>query len=353
MSDAKYRKAYYDPANPGSYGGVETLWREVGGKKKDVEEWLKTQDTYTLHRPAKKRYKHNKIQVAGIDDQFEADLVDLQGIAKSNSNYKHLLTVIDSLSKYAWAIPIKDKTGISILNGFKQIFKTRKPRKLRTDSGKEFLNSQVQNYLKKENVIFFTSKNETKCAFVERFNRTLKSKMWRYFTATRQERYLDVLQNFVDAYNQTVHSTTGSKPADVSPYNAETVWRKVYKYKKSIKRKLPKLKQNTLVRITKSKNIFAKGYRPNWTSEIFKIKKIKKSKEPSYSLVDLKGEDILGTFLEPEVQQAYKEETQTYKIRKVVRHRGKGRAKETLVLWEGFPDKYKRWIPHRDLTKYQ
>ena len=177
--------------------------------------------------------------------------------------------------------------------------------------------------------------------------------MWRYFTATRQERYLDVLQNFVDAYNQTVHSTTGFKPAEVNAYNAETVWRNVYDYKNPAKRKKPKLKPDTLVRISKDKNIFAKGYRPNWTSEIFKIKKVKRTKEPSYSLVDLKGEDILGTFLEPELQKASKEETQTYKIRKVIRHRGKGRNKETLVLWEGFPDKYKRWIPHQDLSKYQ
>jgi len=346
-----YRQVYYDPSRPGSYGGVKALWKAVGGKKKDVEEWLKTQDTYTLHRPSRKRYKHNQIQVAGINDQFEADLVDLQGLAKSNNNYKYLLTVIDALSKYAWAIPLKDKTGSSVLQGFKDIFKDRKPRKLRTDAGKEFLNAQVQNYLKKEGVIFFTSKSDTKCAMVERFNRTLKSRMWRYFTATRQERYLDVLQHLVDSYNNTTHTTTGSKPVEVTPYNAEKVWRRMYGNPK--KRKLPKLKVNSMVRIVKEKNVFAKGYRPNWTSEIFKIKRVKRTKEPSYTLMDLNGEDILGSFLEAELQAASKEETQTYKVRKVLRHRGKGRSKESLVLWEGFPDKYKRWIPYHDLAKYQ
>ena len=101
-----------------------------------------------------------------------------------------------------------------------------------------------------------------------------------------------------------------------------------------------------LVRIAKENNVFAKGYRPNWTSEIFKIKTVKSTKEPSYTLTDLHGEDILGSFLEPELQAVSEEETQTYKVRKVLRHRGRGRNKESLVLWEGFPDKYKRWIPH-------
>ena len=348
---SKFRQVYYDPSRPGSYGGVKALWKEVGGKKKEVEDWLKTQDTYTLHRPAQKRYKHNRIRVAGIDDQFEADLVDLQGLAKSNNHYKYLLTVIDALSKYAWAIPLKDKTGSSVLRGFKDIFKDRKPRKLRTDAGKEFLNAPVQNYLKKEQIIFFTSKSDTKCAMVERFNRTLKSRMWRYFTATRQDRYLDVLQQLVDSYNNTIHSTTGFKPKDVTPYNGEKVWRNLYG--KPGVTKLPKLKVNNLVRIAKEKNVFAKGYRPNWTSEIFKIKRVKRTKEPSYTLTDLQGEDILGSFLEPELQAVSEDETQTYKVRKVLRHRGRGRNKESLVLWEGFPDKYKRWIPHRDLATYQ
>ena len=131
----KYVSAYYDPSVPGSFGGAEKLWREVGGSKQDVIDWLKTQATYTLHRPAKKKIERNRILVSGLDDQWEADLVDLQGIAKSNNNVKHLLTVIDSLSKFAFVEPLKDKSGPSIVKAFTKIFKTRMPRKLRTDKG--------------------------------------------------------------------------------------------------------------------------------------------------------------------------------------------------------------------------
>lgn len=132
----KYAEVYYDPGNPGSFGGVNRLWREVGGSKQDVEEWLKMQDTYTLHRPARKKMKRNRIQVAGLDDQWSADLIDVQGLAKYNNNFKYLLTVVDTLSKYAFVVPLKDKTGNSIVKAFTKIFQTRKPRKLRTDSGK-------------------------------------------------------------------------------------------------------------------------------------------------------------------------------------------------------------------------
>ena len=137
--NSKYARVYYDTSHPESFGGARSLWKSVGGTLREAQEWLQTQDTYTLHRSARKKIPLNKIQVSGIDDQWEADLIDVQKLAKENKNYKYLLTV-DSLSKYAWVVPVKDKSGDSILKAFKQIFKSRQPRKLRTDKGKEFLN---------------------------------------------------------------------------------------------------------------------------------------------------------------------------------------------------------------------
>ena len=252
-----YAKVYYDPGNPGSFGGLDRLWREVGGSKEDAAEWLKSQDAYTLHRPARRKVNRNQIQVAGLDDQWESDLVDVQSLAKYNNNYRFLLTCIDTLSKYAFVIPLKDKTGDSIVKAFTRIFKERQPRKLRTDSGKEYLNKKVQQYLKSKGIIFFTSNNDTKCAIVERFNRTLRSKMWRYFTATKQERYMDVLLRIVDGYNSSVHRTTGKAPENINVMNAEGIWRKVYNYKdKSKRRKTPKYTVGDLVRINKAKRTF-------------------------------------------------------------------------------------------------
>ena len=345
----KYASVYYDPSNPGSFGGLEKFWKEVGGSKQEVKEWLKTQATYTLHRPVRKTFKRNRIQVAGLDDQWEADLVDVQGIAKYNNNIKYLLTVIDSLSKYAFVVPLKDKSSTSIVKGFTQIFKTRQPRKLRTDKGKEFLNKPFQDFLKKKGIIFFTSNNETKSAIIERFNRTLQEKLYRYFTASSTKRYMDVLPHIVDSYNDTTHSTTDYAPSDVNVMNAESVWRKMYKYGQKVKKRQPSFKVGDLVRMSKTKRTFEKGYKPNWTSEVFRITRVYKKRIPEYKLYDLMGEEILGHFLEPELQAVDPQEEQIYKVKKVVKRKGK----ESLVLWEGFPDKFKTWMPTQMLKDYR
>lgn len=349
---SKFAKVYYDPSNPGSFGGVSRLWKEVGGPKDDVIDWLKTQDTYTLHRPVRKKLKRNRIQVAGLDDQWEADLIDVQGIAKYNNNMKYLLTCIDTLSKYAFVVPVKDKSGESMVKAFTKIFKHRKPRKLRTDSGKEFLNHPFQKFLKQNDVVFFTSKNETKSAIVERFNRTLRSKIWRFFTASKQERYLDALPHLVNSYNHSMHSSTGFAPADVNDMNAEDVWRKLYQYPFKKRNRKPKFKQGDLVRISKTKRTFEKGYRPNWTREIFKVTTVYKKALPEYRLQDLLGEDILGKFLERELQAVHPQESQSYKIKQFIRSKGKGSSKQSLVSWEGYPDKFQTWIPSKDRKLY-
>ena len=197
-SPSQFARVYYSPAHPSSYRGPKALSQSVpGSTEKKALEWLQSQDTYTLHRAARKTLVKDPIIVSGIDDQWEADLVDVQNLASLNKGNRFLLTVIDTLSKYAWVIPIKDKTGRSTSEAFAKIFnKGRIPRYLRTDAGKEFENATLQRLLKKKNVHHFTAKNRTKAAVVERFNRTLRAKLWKYFYATGKQRYVDVLSDF-------------------------------------------------------------------------------------------------------------------------------------------------------------
>ncbi|KAK3093243.1 hypothetical protein FSP39_013116 [Pinctada imbricata] len=157
-------KKYYDPKHPGSYGGVKSFKKALGNlkvKEQDVSDWLMTQDTYTLHKPVRRSFKRRKVLVAVIDQQWQADLVDLQSIAKYNDGYKYLLTCIDVLSKYAWVIPLRDKTGKTLVEAFKAIFKSgRTPRQLQTDKGSEFTNRNFQSFLRENDVHFFTTENE-------------------------------------------------------------------------------------------------------------------------------------------------------------------------------------------------
>ncbi|GFY22698.1 uncharacterized transposon-derived protein F54H12.3 [Trichonephila clavipes] len=139
-----------NPEVPNSFGGVEAFHRSVKGKysKKDVKHWLSQKDAYTLHKPVRHKFQRNRVFVNDIDRHFQADLVDMLSLAEFNKGYKYLLTCIDLFSKFAWAVPLKDKFGKSVKSGLEIIFKERKPKVLQTDAGKEFLNKIVQNYLK-------------------------------------------------------------------------------------------------------------------------------------------------------------------------------------------------------------
>ena len=199
------KKDIYNPQHPAAFGGVEAIYRaaqkdRVNINRQRIKEWLSKQPTYTLHKPIRKRFKRNRVMVNGIDQQWQADLVDMTSLSEYNSDYKYILTCIDVLSKYAWAVPLKNKTGLTLIDAFKQILKNgRKPHLLQTDKGTEFLNRNFQNLLKREKIRFFTTQNETKASVVERFNRTLKTKMWKYFTATNTHAYLKALPKLLSA----------------------------------------------------------------------------------------------------------------------------------------------------------
>jgi hypothetical protein len=194
-----------------------------------VEEWLDEQDTYTLHKPVRYKFPRRRVLVGGRDHQWQEDLADVSYLKKFNDGNSFLLTVIDVFSKYVWVVPIARKTQTLVAEAFRSIFEQgQKPLVLQTDQGMEFLNDTVRKLLKKEGVQFFTTYNvETKASVVEHFNRTLKTRMWRYFTKHQTRHYMPILQQMVDAYNHTRHRSIGMAPADVNADN-EKVWHRLY-----------------------------------------------------------------------------------------------------------------------------
>ena len=155
--------------------------------------------------------------------------MDINSWARFNKGYKSLLTCIDVFSKFAWVVPLKNKTGESLVNRFQSILYTgRSPEKLQTDKGTEFLNRNFQSFLKEKNIHFFTTNSELKASVVERFNRTLKTRMWKYFMARNTHVYIDILQDIFQGYNNSYHRSIGQAPASVSLLNVGQVRRKLY-----------------------------------------------------------------------------------------------------------------------------
>ena len=271
----------------------------------DVKKFLQCQNTYTLHKQIRRKFRRNPVIVKGIDVQWQADLADVIELSRENNGYHYLLTVIDCFSKYAWAIPVKRKDSANMVEAFTCLFHLsapRKPKRLQTDKGKEFVNSPVQQYLKQEGIEHFVTNNETKASLVERFNRTLKSRMFAYFTEMKTRKYIDILQNLVDSYNRSEHRSIGMKPCDVKIKDEPKIWHRLYG--KVAERVVPDQKTKKLspkkgssVRISKAKTSFDKGYLPNWTKELFKVTKVRGQYPKNlYKLKDYTDEDIQGSF---------------------------------------------------------
>ena len=343
--ERKLKRVYYDPKHPAALGGARPLAAATGVPLKRVKAWLIRQRTYTLHKPLKKKFRRSRIVVAGIDHQWQANLSDVSSLAQHNDGYKFLLCVIDVFSKYAWVWPLKNKTGDSLMEAFGRIFSLRRrPQRLQTDKGTEFLNRKVQAYLKKRGIHFFVTHNvETKASVVERFQRTLKERMWRYFTHRQTQRYVDVLQDLVRAYNARKHRTIGMAPKDVRP---EHEWMLTPQSPPVRRSKKKTMAVGTNVRLALPKHgAFDKGYWPNWTLETFRVAPNLGTR--GYKLLDERGDPIEGTFYPEELQTVVVGDDEVFPIEKIL----EGRKDQVLVKWLGYPSSFNSWIDASTLQK--
>ena len=348
--DTLLKSIYFDLKSPLAYTSKQNVYKAAKKKmatirKKDVDLWFEKQLAPTLHKPVRYHFKRNKTVVMSIGDQFQSDLCDVTNIAEYNDNYHFLLTCIDCFSRYAWVKPIKRKNGVEMASVLKEIFKEQKCKRLQTDKGKEYLNSHVRKVLKKYNIEFWTSQNEVKAALIERFNRTLKTRMYKYFTANNTLRYVNVLQNLVDGYNRTVHRSIGMAPLLVTHKDEMQIRQKLYGTKIKIAKKY-KFKVGDYVRISKAKRTFKKGYLPNWSEEIFIIAAKEQKLEPEYQLEDFNKNLIEGKFYEKELQKIQLPEE--YRIEKVIRKKKKGNKTQYFVKWLGWDNSFNSWVD--DLT---
>ena len=345
---------YYDPRHASAYTSIGNVYRAAKKllpnlKRNEVERWFQRQLTATLHKPVRLRFPTNKVIVMSIDDQWQCDLADMSSKAEYNDGYTFILTCIDCFSKYAWAIPIINKQADSIIEALKIIFKSgRKPKRLQTDKGTEFLNRKVQTFLRHHNIQLFTTQSDKKASIVERFNRTMKGRTYKYFTAKNTYRYVDVLQLLVDGYNNSYHRSIKMKPNSVRKRHQIIIRQRLYgKLKSPTKLRTQRKKSykymiGDLVRIIKQRLTFARGYLPNWSEEIFIVYNRKNFKEPFYYLRDFAGEDIEGGFYEKELQQV--QDSDEYRIEKVLRRKRVNGKQLHLVKWKGWPNKFNSWV---------
>ena len=293
-----------------------------------------------LHKPARKNYTRRIVNVYGKNDLWQADLVEMIPYSKKNKGFKYILCVIDCFTKFAWAIALKSKTAKEVSNAMSKILLKRSPKLLQLDNGKEFYNTTFDTLMKKYNIHKYSTYSTMKACIVERFNRTLKEKMFREFTARGSQNWISILPSLINEYNNTKHRTIGMSPvqADADPTSVEIKTRKI------INKKI-KLKIGDYVRISTYKGVFTKGYFPSWLTEIFKIVKINQTSPVTYQLQDYTGKPIAGCFYSEEICKTnYPNE---YLIEKIIRRKGN----QIFVKWLGFDNTHNNWIYTSDIRK--
>ena len=297
-ADKVLRDKAYDIASNPEYDGYQRALASMVYKffdKKPMGSGIK-KDSYLiladeLHQPVIKKFNKRKVYSQFEDNIWGVDLADMQSLSKKNKGIKYVLCAIDLHSKYAFVVPLKDKKGISIVNAFNKIIKqsNRKPNKIWVDQGSQFYNRIFKKWLSDNDIIMYSTFNEGKSVVAERFIRTLKNKLYKHMTATGKNVYYDVLDDVVNEYNKM-------KPKDVGDN------KRVYIDEHN--EKDGRFKVGDRVRIFKFKNIFTKGYTPNWSKEMFIVDKVNGTVPYTYNLKDLNYEEIIGSFYDRELQKS-------------------------------------------------
>lgn len=291
-----------------------------------------------LHKPARKIFPRRRTIVKGLGDLYQCDLMEFIPYARENKGNKYILIIIDCFSKYVWTHPLKNKTALEVTNAMQNILKSiSPPRNLQVDDGKEFWNKSFLDLCKKYKINLYSTFSPIKASMVERVIRTIKNLLYKEFSFRGQYKWIDILQEITSKYNSTKHSTTGLTPKEgIKKKNERKIKLKAFTHLKIAGR--GKFHVNDKVRISKYKTIFAKGYTPNWSTEIFNIKKIQFTNPITYILEDEKKQPVLGAFYEYELQRV--KHPDIFLVEKVIKRKGK----RAFVKFLGFDNTHNAWV---------
>lgn len=326
------------------YKAVEKRDKTITQPK--IGRFLESQDAYTLNKAVNRNFKRNHYRVFYINELWQIDLADVSAFSKDNDGYKYLLTCIDVLTKYAWVVPLKNKSADVVTKAFREILQSGHgtPKVVSSDKGKEFNNSQMRSLLQHHNIKqqFLLTTSLFKASVVEIFNRTLKSRMFRYLTSKgiNYRRYIDVLDDIVKAYNSTVHSTTRMKPRDVKPHHVPYIYHNTHrKHKNEGKTNIQHLQPGDYVRVARKRSTFQQTFSEKWTREVFCVAKvIHKLPYWMYELKDMNNVKLTGKFYDRELQKITL--PSNYIVR-VLKTSGLGKTLKKYVL---FANGHKEWI---------
>jgi hypothetical protein len=363
-------KIVTDPISPASYSGVQKISKELKRQgitdisPKEIKGFLQTQDAHTLFKGVRSKFPRPRIIVNSTRTQYGSDLLDLSKYARKNSNFKHLLILIDMFSRFLWVVPLKSKKPAEVIRGFETIFNQQNGPSsdgilLQTDQGSEYLAGKTQEYFKNKKIKHFTSKGSAfHNPLAERVIKTLKNKLYKYMTVNNSHKYLEVLPKIIFSYNHSWHRSIKARPSQVNVSNEWLIWKNLYlgkssqkTNKKQLKLQKFQFKRGDSVLISYQRNPFHRSFDLNWSPEIFTISvRSKRGGVPIYQLNDYNKNPISGNFYTQELQKIPTPTAdKIYQIEKVIKTRKRGRKTQYLVKWRFYPKSANSWINEEEL----
>ena len=355
---------YYDPNHAGAYSGVEKLYTAVRkeGKfvltKAKIREWLLKQEDYAVHRETRSKFKRRRVVAPFVDYQWAVDTANMTFYRKDNDAYAYFVLAIDILSKFVCTVPLRTTTGQEMVQALKRMFASgQKPTHIRIDQGTEYVNRNVKTLLKNEGVVFFVTHNVVKASYAERAIKTIKSRLMRYMTHKQVHRWIDVLPQVTQSYNQSYHRSIKRTPTSVKTKDSTDLWKLQYNRLPNLTARGPeaslskkfKYKVGNLVRVSFLRHTFQREYDERWSRELFVVnERFMNDNILQYRLKDYAGEVVSGTFYEKQLKKAYEQDV--YLVKKVLRSRKRAGHKQLLVRWRGWPSKYDSWVSEEDVN---
>jgi hypothetical protein len=289
-----------------------------------------------------------------LNHEWDIDCAFLTGF--EDAGYKGFLLCIDIFSRQVHACAIKTASGDQIVGCLREIFTKAKPNIIRSDGGIEFRAKATKKFLDSQDVTHFITHNPTQANYAERAIRTIKSKLLKYMVYKNEKKWVDVLQDIVQSYNNTQHRSLGRTPASINEGNQEEALLQQYTINppKVHEKQSFKYKVGDTVRIPYTRQKFDRAYSVKWTGEIMTI--VKRYRNQNINLYKVKGfdgEPIQGNFYEWELQKIVQDEDPLYKIERVIRTKGRGKNKTAFVSWMNWGTRYNSWIPYDNIKVYK
>jgi Chromo (CHRromatin Organisation MOdifier) domain len=362
------RKNYVTPGHPTAFsapGNLKQYYKKIGRNlaKTDILDTLHGVESYTLHREYHKPQQDNPFFIYEKRQQIQMDLIDMREAAPENDGVTFLLVAIDCFTKYVWVRTLTEKSASMSLKAIKHILTQpemtgkNKPKSIFFDSGTEFKNKLVTNFLNKENIKMMHPSSEKKAAIVERFNKTIQMLIYKYTTENQTRRYIDVLPHLVKSYHNRIHRTIQMTPleAEKDENQGKLFTNHNDRYNKIVaKRKKPKYEVGEVVRVKKlvPTKGFERSYHQGFKMEHFKIIKVDtRMPIPMYQLQSLDTNEIIrGNFYAEQLQPV---KSDVFLVETVLRTRKLRNGKVQLfVKWVGYGPEHNSWIDaENDIVK--